>query len=140
MSTDELPGTLMPKMENPLLDHLGIRLTAWEPGHATFSLEIEPRHLNLQRSLQGGVIATMLDVACGYAGLRMRPGQPPVNAATVMLNIGYSAGVKEGTVVAQGRVTGGGRRIYLASAELLAKDGTLIATAQGAFRRSTPQG
>jgi hypothetical protein len=34
-------------------------------------------------------------------------------------------------------VTGGGRRVYFASAELVADDGAVIATAQGAFKRQS---
>lgn len=122
--------------ENPLLDHLGIRLASWEVGRASFTLSVEPRHLNLQRRLQGGLVATLLDAACGYAGLRVEPGRPAVSGLTLMLNIAYSAGVSAGAVTATGRVIGGGRRIYFATGEVLAEDGTLIASAQGTFRRS----
>jgi len=38
-------------------------------------------------------------------------------------------------VQARGRVTGGGRHIYFASAELTDPQGEVIATAQGTFKR-----
>jgi uncharacterized protein (TIGR00369 family) len=122
--------------DNPLLETLGIRQRTWQPGLAAFSLAVEPRHLNRRGSLQGGVIATLLDVACGYAGLQTELGMPPGTAVTIMLNISYLANVKDGTVTARGRVTGGGRRIYFAAAEVVTEAGTLIATAQGTFKRT----
>jgi uncharacterized protein (TIGR00369 family) len=123
------------QLDNPLLEHLGIRLVDWRPGHCSLSLVLEDRHLNRQASLQGGVTATLLDAACGYAGLITQDAETPVNALTLTLSISYLARASQGQVQAHGRVTGGGKRVYFASAELVADDGTVIATAQGAFRR-----
>ena len=125
------------KLDNPLLEYLGIRLLEWEPGRCVFDLEIEPRHLNRQASLQGGVTATLLDAACGYAGLQSTADAPPDNAVTVMLTISYVSKVQQGRIKAIGRVTGSGRRMYFAAAELYAEDGRLVATAQGTFKRSS---
>ncbi len=125
------------KLDNPLLEHLGIRLLEWEPGRCVFDLEIEPRHLNRQASLQGGVTATLLDAACGYAGLQSTADGPPDNAVTVMLTISYVSKVPQGRIKAIGHVTGAGRRMYFAVAELYAADGRLVATAQGTFKRSS---
>ncbi len=123
------------QLDNPLLEHLGIRLVDWRHGHCSLSLALEDRHLNRQASLQGGVTATLLDAACGYAGLMTQDEEAPVNALTLTLSISYLARASRGRVQAHGRVTGGGKRVYFASAELVADDGTVIATAQGAFRR-----
>jgi len=123
------------QLDNPLLEHLGVRLVEWGAGHCRLALPIEPRHLNRQASLQGGVTATLLDAACGYAGLVTHSDQPPANAVTLMLSISYLAKASSGEVQARGRVTGGGRRVYFASAELTDAQGTVIATAQGTFKR-----
>jgi len=123
------------QLDNPLLEHLGIRLVEWSSGRCSLALALEGRHLNRQASLQGGVTATLLDAACGYAGLMAHGEAAPVNALTLTLSISYLARANRGEVQARGRVTGGGRRVYFASAELVADDGTVIATAQGAFRR-----
>lgn len=90
---------------NPLLDYLGIRLTSWEQGRAQFELELEPKHLNRRSSLQGGVIATLLDAACGYSGRRADEGQQPRNAVTVMLTVSYLEKVHAGRLTATGRVS-----------------------------------
>jgi uncharacterized protein (TIGR00369 family) len=123
-------------IHNAFLEHLGVRLVSWSAGHCELQLTMEPRHLNRQASLQGGVTASLLDAACGYAGLIVGDDGGPVNALTLMLNIAYHAKVQTGTLKAVGKVTGGGRRIYFASAELTAEDGRLVATAQGTFKRS----
>lgn len=119
------------ELANPLLEHLGVRLLTWEAGACCLALPLEPRHLNRQASLQGGVTATLLDAACGYAGLQASGAQ----AVTLSLSINYLARASEGDVTATGRVTGGGRRVYFASAELHDAAGRLLATAQGAFKR-----
>ena len=124
-------------LDNPLLEHLGVRLVHWGGGECEFQLDIGAQHLNRQASLHGGVVATLLDAACGYAGLKTADDAPPDNALTVMLSISYIAKAGHGRVRATGRVTSAGRKLYFASAELMADDGRLLATAQGTFKRST---
>jgi uncharacterized protein (TIGR00369 family) len=119
------------QLDNPLLEHLGVRLLNCQAGACRLALPLEPRHLNRQASLQGGVTATLLDAACGYAGLQ----ESGAHAVTLSLSINYLARTAEGEVTATGRVTGGGRRVYFASAELHDGTGRLLATAQGAFQR-----
>jgi uncharacterized protein (TIGR00369 family) len=123
-------------LENPLLESLGVHLAGWEIGRAEFQLEIEGRHLNRQGVLQGGVTATLLDAACGYAGLQTESGGLPGNSVTVMLTASYLDKVDRGRLRALGRVTRAGGRLYFAAGEVIAEDGRLIATAQGTFQRS----
>jgi uncharacterized protein (TIGR00369 family) len=124
--------------DNPLLDDLGIRLVDVGAGRASFEIDIQPRHLNRQGNLQGGVAATLLDAACGYAGLAGAEGAGLGNAVTMTLAISYIAKVRAGRLVARGHVTKMGRSVYFSQGELVGASGDLIATAQGAFKR-TPQ-
>lgn len=124
--------------DNPLLDDLGIRLVDVGAGRASFEIDVQPRHLNRQGNLQGGVTATLLDAACGYAGLAGTDGAGLGNAVTLTLAISYIAKVRAGRLVARGHVTKMGRSVYFSHAELVGASGDLIATAQGAFKR-TPQ-
>lgn len=119
---------------NPLLDALGIRLVSLGPGHAEFEMDVESRHLNRQGSLQGGVSATLLDAACGYATLEDHEGVR-ANAVTLMLTISYLSRVTSGRVRAVAEVNRAGRKIYFAEGKLLGENGELIATAQGTFKR-----
>ncbi len=137
VGSDALPGAGLGAgseggnpLREPVLDLLGVRLVVREAGHAEFALAVEPRHLNFDGRLHGGLVALLLDVACGYAAMPMPDGR----TATISLAINYLAGVPGGVVRAAGRTTGGGRRVVFASAELRGEDGTLVATAQGSFR------
>ena len=123
--------------DNPLLEYLGIRLVDSGIGSCCFALAVGPRHLNRQRSLQGGVIATLLDAACGYAGLCASSDGPSGNAVTINLSVNFVARVASGTVRAHGRVVRAGRNIYFAEGQLVADDGCIVATAHGSFKRST---
>jgi uncharacterized protein (TIGR00369 family) len=131
-------GSEVLDLDNPLLEHLGVRLLEWSAGHCSLTLDIESRHLNRQAGLQGGVIATLLDSACGYAGLKTSGNAAVGNAVTVMLTISYLSGVKQGRLKAEGIVTRAGNSLYFSSGQLLAEDGRLIATAQGTFKRTLP--
>ena len=73
-----------PRLGNPLLDHLGLKLVLWDIERCEFELVIRARHLTRQSSLHGGVVATLLDAACGYAGLITAPNAEPGNAWTVL--------------------------------------------------------
>ncbi|MFG6667657.1 MULTISPECIES: PaaI family thioesterase [unclassified Halomonas] len=121
-------------LHNPFIDMLGAQLVEWQPGQCTWQLALAAHHTNTQGSLHGGVIATLLDVACGYTGFCPENGQLPHRAATLSLTVQYIAKVNQGTLVAKGRLQGGGQRVFFADAQLLAGD-RLIATASGTFRR-----
>lgn len=123
--------------DNPLLEHLGIRLVEVGAGRATFEIDVQARHLNRQGSLQGGVVATLLDAACGYAGLAGSDAEALGHAVTVTLAISYLAKVREGRLRATGHVTKRGRSVYFSQGELLTAAGEPVATAQGAFKRTS---
>ena len=124
-------------VDNPLLEYLGIRLVEVGTGRASFEVDVDNRHLNRQGSLHGGVAATLLDAACGYSGLATGQGDALGNAVTVTLSISYIAKVSSGRLRATGNLTKMGRSIYFSAGELVSESGDLIATAQGAFKRTT---
>jgi uncharacterized protein (TIGR00369 family) len=127
-------------LDNPMLNHLGAKLVSWDVGRCEFELAIGAHHLNRQSSLQGGVVATLLDAACGYAGLMTSPDAEPGNASTIMLTISYLDKIASGRIWAVGRVTRSGRSLYFSAGELLSEDGRSLATAQGAFKRARDGG
>jgi len=126
----------MNALGNPLLQDLGVELVAWREGYCELELVLAERHLNRRGRLQGGVTATLLDAACGYAGLLRAGTAEPGDAATITLTVNYLAKLSGGRIRAAGRVTGSGRSIFFSSGELFAADGTLAATAQGSFKRA----
>lgn len=126
-------------LDNPLLEDLGVRIVAWREGHCELELPLAARHLNRRGRVQGGVVATLLDAACGYAGLLSAGSPQAAEGATITLTVNYLAKLTTGTVRAVGRRTGGGRNIWFSSGELYAPEGTLAATAQGSFRKANAQ-
>ncbi|WP_095194340.1 PaaI family thioesterase [Pseudomonas sp. Irchel 3A7] len=123
------------QINNPFLQSLGIELIHWVEGEAEFHMPIQPQHLNRQGMLHGGLIATLLDAACGYAGLYSGEHEEETHGVTVTLNISYLSAAREGTVIARGLVSRSGRNLYFVQGTLVSDQGELLATAQGAFKR-----
>ena len=92
--------------------------------------------LQSQGCLHGGMTATLLDVACGYAGLHTGEVNVEMSGVTVMLNISYLNFVRGGAVIAKGVCSRKGRRIYFSEATLSSEDGELLATAHGCFKQN----
>nr|WP_249798649.1 MULTISPECIES: PaaI family thioesterase [Caballeronia] len=120
-------------LDNPFLEALGATLTEWRAGYAEFTMPIHAGHLNRQRILQGGAIATLLDAACGYAGL-FPTGAAPVHGFTLSLTVNYlDRGIGD-KVVAKGFLERQGRSVYFARGEAWVDDRVMIASAQGTFK------
>ncbi|MDI9780928.1 PaaI family thioesterase [Pseudomonas putida] len=123
------------QLNNPFLQGLGVELVTWVDGEAEFHMPIQAQHLNRQGMLHGGLVATLLDAACGYAGLHASAHEEEIHGVTVMLNISYLSAAREGTVIAKGKVTRSGRSLYFVQGTLTSNQGELLATAQGTFKR-----
>lgn len=121
------------KLDNPFLEGLGASLTAWHDDYAEITLLIGPQHLNRQRVLQGGAVATLLDAACGYAGLHSAT-EAIVHGVTLSLTINFlDRGIGD-SVVAKGFLERKGKSIYFCRGEAWVDGRVLIATAQGTFK------
>lgn len=97
------------------------------------SLQIGPQHLNRVGLLHGGFVSMLLDNGCGVA-IRKDLGDIEASIVTVTLSVAFVAGAREGLVTAVGRVTGGGRSLKFAEAELRDQQGNLLATGSATFR------
>ena len=53
---------------------LGVHLTEWREGHATMALDLKPMLLNRSGTVHGGVLATLIDAACGFCGVWVPEG------------------------------------------------------------------
>src|SRR3546814_16473824 len=91
---------------------LGMKLVEWGDRHAVMELPIRAMHLNRSNALHGGVIATLIDAVCGYAGVWVPPGEPRRKARTLSLTTSFHdrKSVVQGKHVAV-RVDRGGRRL-----------------------------
>lgn len=108
----------------PFYGWAGIGLVSAEEGRVEIEMAVEPHHLNLQGFVHGGMIATLLDTACGLAvRTRVEPGRRHV---TAQLNVLYLAPAQTGRVLARGTVTRVGMTIAYAEAEVVdARERTL---------------
>jgi uncharacterized protein (TIGR00369 family) len=123
-------------VDNPFLETLGVSVADWREGYVELLMAIDGSKLNRQGVLQGGAIATLLDAACGYAGLFAEPGQPARHGFTLSLTTNYLDKGLGQFVRAKGFLERGGRSIFFARAEAWVDDRFLIASAQGTFKYS----
>ena len=126
--------TFEEKKNNPFLTQMGIILTSWNEGAAEFEMPIQNWHMNRNGALQGGVVATLIDAACGYAGLYSAPGAPQINGVTITLNVNYVSSTSSGKLLAKAKKIGGGKNIFFSEAQVFTDDGNLIASGQASFK------
>ncbi len=91
--------------------------------------------INRSGRLHGGVLATVIDAACGFAGCYEAPPGRGRRAMTLSLNTQYIGPVPLGTrLTASARRTGGGHRIFFSTCEVRDRDGRLVATGSATYR------
>ncbi|MEM8730617.1 MAG: PaaI family thioesterase [Pseudomonadota bacterium] len=133
---DTRPGLIVAQSATQSL--LGYVVDVSDPdGTASAWLDIGAPHINRVGMFHGGLAATLLDVACGFAASRNFGGAVvDVPLVTVSLTVNYVGGAREGQrVIATGRVTGGGRKIAHVAGELTDDTDGLVATATGVYRK-----
>lgn len=139
MMADPRSGGAEEAKEISPVDHSGARTLVGyqssmpDDGRGECGLDVEPRHLNRMGVLHGGFISMLLDNGCGVA-VRNMMGGPDIAVVTVTLAVNFMASVRSGRVTATGRVTGGGRSLKFAEAELRDESGQLLATATATFK------
>lgn len=123
---------------------LGIEVDFWCDGEARLLLPVRSEFLNRSGVLHGGVLTTLIDSAGGYAGTYCaKPGNVR-RAFTLAMTTQFTGQASSGTIRAEARRRGGGRRIYFADVEVFAEDGASIAFGSGTYRyrsgHEDPQG
>ncbi|MEM6578161.1 MAG: PaaI family thioesterase [Pseudomonadota bacterium] len=119
---------------SPLAQTLGFSMTDWSEGFARIEAPLGSHLMNRQGLPHGGVYAAMLDTAMGFCGCFTGDPARKQNALTLSMTVDYLARATGAHLVAEGRVTGGGRSTYFASGTIRDDTGTLIATSTGVFR------
>jgi len=107
-------------------------------GCARAMLDIGPSHSNRNGMLHGGIIAMLLDAACGFtASMKLGEGEALTPLVTVSLTTNFVGGARIGSkVVAKGIASGGGKKICHVHGEMHDDTGALIATATGVFKKT----
>ncbi len=119
---------------SPILETIGARLIRWEAGLAEVRLSVNPAVINRQGVVHGGVIMTLMDSASGYAVCHCPyPGRAR-HALTLSMTVNFLGGGRAPELIAQGRVSGGGRSTVFTEADVRDAAGALVARSSGVFR------
>jgi len=110
---------------SPVYRFLGMEAVHAAGGSSRLELTIHEDLKNLWGTVHGGILAVILDSACGVAlGTLLEPGEVLV---TLDLRINYIAPLQNGTLIAEGTVLHRGRNTGVAEATLKNAEGRLIA-------------
>ena len=111
----------------PVAELLGLRLVSVADGEVVFELDVRPEHANPMGTIQGGVICALADAAMGLAyATRLEDAE---SFTTLELKTNYLRQVRDGTLVATGRVVHAGRTIGLTSCDVVDGEGRKVAHA-----------
>jgi uncharacterized protein (TIGR00369 family) len=111
----------------PVAVLLGLRLVSVADGEVVFELDVRPEHANPMGTIQGGVICALADAAMGLAyATRLEDAE---SFTTLELKTNYLRQVRDGTLVATGRVVHAGRTVGLTSCDVVDGEGRKVAHA-----------
>jgi uncharacterized protein (TIGR00369 family) len=112
-----------------LFNHIGMR-PGTRHGDFAMTIPVSPQVVNTSGALQGGLIATLIDVAGGQFGLDFLPDGTTMTTAD--MHIRYLRPIRQGTAYAVPRMLRGGRRALVMQVDVLTDDDSddaLLATA-----------
>lgn len=117
----------------PFLDLLEIRPIEARPGRAVFEMTVAERHLRTRGMLHGGVTATLLDTAMGFAAVTVAP--PGCHVVTLQMNLNYVRPARRGEkLIASGQIRHRGSKTVVTAGEIrLAGEQALVATGTATF-------
>lgn len=128
------PIDLAAEAQYPFARHLGMEMLCWSEGYARFALPLAPFLMNRHGNLHGGVHGALLDTAMGYAGCWTGDPLHPQLCLTLTLNVQYLSRPRGTRLVAEARMTGGGRSTFFAEGTVTDDTGEVIAKGTGTFR------
>jgi acyl-CoA thioesterase len=114
----------------------GIELVSMSPGHGVARMKIGPQHLNGYRSVQGGAIFTLADLA--FAAASNAHGTVAVG---ISVSINYIKAATSGTLQAEARELARNPKLATYDVRVTDDQGALIAVFQGlVYRKNEPVG
>jgi len=125
-TTPELLARLKWEWEaTPCWQWMGITLEAAAPGRVLLAMPIRPEMINSDdKTLHGGIIATLIDSAVGLALCSVYEiGRDVSGHTTTDLNVSYLEGVFTPSVTVEGRVVRKGRTLVVGEATLFDSNG-----------------
>jgi uncharacterized protein (TIGR00369 family) len=128
--------------DNPIALLLGAKPLACDPvaGRITIAFEARPEFCNLLGSVQGGMLAAMLDMVMSFSVL-CTMGGPGYVVPTIDMNTHFLNPAKPGRIVGEGAVVKKGRSIAFMEGRLRDGHGSLLttATASGQLMKWPPE-
>ena len=112
---------------------LGVEYTVMEDGHAVVHMNVRPEMQNLRNMCQGGIVASLIDVAMATAAAggnydtRLRP------MATLELKVNYLSGATGDRLEAVADVLKLGSRTAVVRCDVRTHQGDICATGLGTF-------
>lgn len=129
-----LPELLRAARRRGFHTEVGFRIDTARSGHGvcTVTGRVEPRHLNLNQVVHGGVYATILDTAMGASVVStLREGE---TTATTSLYVEFLRAAREGdTLTARGEMLRRGRHLAFAEGNLFDGAGHRLSQARGTW-------
>jgi uncharacterized protein (TIGR00369 family) len=104
------------RQANPFFCLMGIDVVSVGEGNAVLRMEVRPDMLNGVGWLQGGIFAALADEAMAlalYSLLSQKEG-----IATISESTSFIRGVRDGVLIAEGRVIKKGRRVAFAEGDV----------------------
>jgi len=121
----------------PLHQLLGIEVLSAESGSSRLRMQVADRHLRDGRIVHGGVLATLLDAAVGFAARSLVIAGPDL--VTVQMSVNFLRTTGPGEVLfATAEVQHPGRRSVVARGEVRTEKGRLVALGTGTLLYLTP--
>jgi len=109
----------------PVASLVGIRLASFEDGIIRLELDAGSRHHNPIGTVHGGILCDMADLAMGTAfAATLEEGE---GFTTVQLAANYLRAVKEGLLIATGKVIHRGRSTGYTECEIVDSKGRMVA-------------
>ncbi|HET6245855.1 MAG: PaaI family thioesterase [Bacteroidetes bacterium] len=113
----------------------GMKVHVIEPGHIVYEMEIKDQHMATPIAAHGGAVAGFMDGVLGVAALSASAQEENL-VSTIEFKINFLNPVyKSDILIGTGRVEQKGKRIIIASGEIVCKNrnNILIAKAIGTF-------
>jgi uncharacterized protein (TIGR00369 family) len=127
---------------NPIATLLGADPIACDPvaGRITIAFQARAEFCNLLGTVQGGMLAAMLDLVMSFSAL-CTMGGPGYVVPTIDMNTQFLSPAKPGRIVGEGAVVKKGRNITFMEGRLRDRHGTLLttATASGQLMKWPPE-
>lgn len=98
------------------MKHIGCRLTLIEPGHVVAEIDLQKEHQQQIGFVHGGVVATIADVAAGFAGFTLVA--PDEHTVTAEIKISYFSPGIGSLLRAVGKVVRAGNNMHFCEADV----------------------